>query len=207
MGALPARGPAIPVVSTLIEWDENIPIFDELMLISQRADTEMKQTLRRSQNSSQKEKIPQEIPEKVLQTMLQETPLQVSPPVPSGVPIENPGDIGGTAPPALYELQRVMFDLVAEPRTVEAVVADNTYDDISPIAWVEGDARLSAVGRLDIYNSMYFNRILEAVGTTFRRCARWLGRRRFRHWFRGYIAKHPRPARLCVLWVKSFRCT
>src|SRR5204863_5350411 len=68
--------------------------------------------------------------------------------------------VGRADGPRLGELQRRFFELVTAPRSVAEELAARRLPPEHVEAFVSGDARASAVERLDVYANMYFFRIL-----------------------------------------------
>ena len=65
--------------------------------------------------------------------------------------------------PALAELQRRFFELVTGPQRIAEELARRGIPEPELAALIAGDARASAVERLDVYANMYFFRILEVA--------------------------------------------
>src|SRR4029079_11977422 len=57
--------------------------------------------------------------------------------------------------------------------------------------WAHGDARRSAVGRLDIYSNMYFFRLLEILQGDHPALLAALGEERFHNLVTDYLQAHP----------------
>jgi hypothetical protein len=58
-------------------------------------------------------------------------------------------------------------------------------------AWIEGDARLDAVGRLNIYNNMYYFRLLDSLAEDFPMLQAVLGEDAFARLVTAYVETHP----------------
>ncbi|QYM80586.1 DNA-binding domain-containing protein [Horticoccus luteus] len=95
----------------------------------------------------------------------------------------------------LHSLQRVMFAAVSRPLSAQ---------DRAQRRWVDGRAthavvktfardtgRLSALDRIEIYNRMYWFRLLDSLGEDFPGLRMHLGEARFLRLARAYIATHP----------------
>ena len=93
-------------------------------------------------------------------------------------------------PPAemlLGEIQRRIRHLIAAPSGVAPALADAGDPEGRDLeGLVRGDARLSAVGRLEIYANAYFYRILEGLREDFPTLARALGEA----WFNDLVAAY-----------------
>jgi Putative DNA-binding domain len=94
-------------------------------------------------------------------------------------------------PAALAALQRQFFALVAAREEVPEALVRLGLDARVVEAMVAGDARLDAIGRVGIYNDMYFFRLLGVIADDFPALARVLGRRDFRALIADYLEAFP----------------
>ena len=90
----------------------------------------------------------------------------------------------------LRSLQRAFWSALTAPRGAESALAEGAQD-----AWLEGmvqgDARASARGRLDVYANMYFHRLHDNLALDFPRLAAVLGARGFHRLITAYLGAHP----------------
>jgi hypothetical protein len=92
----------------------------------------------------------------------------------------------------LAELEARFHALVTAPDSVAATLAArgaSAAGDVHEL--VVGNARLSAVGRLEIYANMYFFRIRDVLRDELPRTATVLGERAFHDLIVDYLAAHP----------------
>ncbi|MCG5052659.1 MAG: putative DNA-binding domain-containing protein [Myxococcales bacterium] len=97
-------------------------------------------------------------------------------------------------PPALplSALQRRLFGLITARGTVAEALDAAPYPPRYLTDHVVGDERLDAIGRLDIYNGMYFFRLLEDVlQADYPAVRAWLGDEGFTVAAAAYIEAHP----------------
>jgi hypothetical protein len=95
----------------------------------------------------------------------------------------------------LAETQRLFWQLVSAPEGVRAALATPGAEGARLRAAVEatiaGDARLSAVERLDIYAEMYFYRLRDCLAEDFRAVHAVIGPARFHNLVTDYLLVHP----------------
>jgi hypothetical protein len=93
--------------------------------------------------------------------------------------------------PALAELQRRFFELVTAR---EGVAKELELRGLSPetlAAIIAGDARATAVDRLDVYANMYFFRILDVLRSDYPKLLAVLGDGAFHNLATEYLQAHP----------------
>jgi hypothetical protein len=93
--------------------------------------------------------------------------------------------------PALAELQRRFFELVTGAESVAKElaargIAERELDDV-----IAGDARASAVERLDVYANMYFFRILDVLRADYPKLVAVVGDDSFHDLATDYLLAHP----------------
>jgi len=93
--------------------------------------------------------------------------------------------------PSLAEAQERFFQLITAPEGVAKALRDRgmTAGDLD--ALVVGDARASAVERLDVYANMYFFRIRDVLAEYFPTLAAALGPAGFHDLVTDYLLAHP----------------
>jgi hypothetical protein len=94
--------------------------------------------------------------------------------------------------PGLGELQRLLYRLITAPSGVEEGLAGES--NMSPRgleAIIKGDTRISAMERVEIYASMYFYRLLDAIKEDFPATLAVLGEMHFHNLITGYLAEYP----------------
>jgi hypothetical protein len=94
-------------------------------------------------------------------------------------------------PPTLAELQRRFFELVTGPEGVGQELAKRGVPERALDLIIAGDARASAVERLDVYANMYFFRILDVLRADFPKLAVVLGDAAFHDLATAYLQAHP----------------
>jgi hypothetical protein len=98
-------------------------------------------------------------------------------------------------PLSLSDLQSRLFGLITARATVPEELEARGLEPAFVTDHLKGDGRLDAVGRLDIYNSMFFFRILEDVlEADYPTVKGVLGEEEFKHLAADYIAACP-PAK------------
>lgn len=95
------------------------------------------------------------------------------------------------APASLRALQDQFHRLVTAPESVEATLVLRGETAASLDGFVRGDARLSAVARLDVYANMYFFRILDVLRDAYPKVVAALGDDRFHNLVTAYLAACP----------------
>ena len=93
--------------------------------------------------------------------------------------------------PTLAELQRRFFELVTGPEGVARELARRDVPERELEAIIVGDARASAVERLDVYANMYFFRILDVLRADTPKLAAALGDDAFHDLATDYLQAHP----------------
>ncbi len=93
--------------------------------------------------------------------------------------------------PALAELQRRFFELVTGPQGIAQELARRGIPEPELAAIIAGDARASAVERLDVYANMYFFRILEVLRADYPKLAAVVGAETFHDLATDYLQAHP----------------
>jgi hypothetical protein len=97
--------------------------------------------------------------------------------------------------PSLRVLQERLFALLTAPAGVRSGLAALGLDERAVDDVIEGDARRSAIGRLDIYANMYFFRIRDALRADFPKLAALLGADVFHNLCTDYLwacpSEHP----------------
>ncbi len=94
-------------------------------------------------------------------------------------------------PPGLRELQERFHALVTAPAGVAAALPQLGIGIAEVEELVQGDARLDAVGRLDVYANMYFYRLLDALNGDFPKLAALLGEDGFWNLITDYLVACP----------------
>src|SRR5689334_13525809 len=96
--------------------------------------------------------------------------------------------------PNLAQTQELFWRLIRAPEGVEAAVAELGARAELPLgleAWIQGDERLGAVARLDVYANMYFCRLLECLAEDFPALHAMIGHESFHRLAADYLAAHP----------------
>lgn len=95
------------------------------------------------------------------------------------------------SPISLRPLERRLFALIRAPEGVEAGLSAQglSAEDLARV--IEGDDRLSAVGRVAIYADMYFWRLLDVLRGAFPLLLRALGDEAFSALAADYLDAHP----------------
>ncbi|HVZ71171.1 MAG TPA: DNA-binding domain-containing protein [Polyangia bacterium] len=93
--------------------------------------------------------------------------------------------------PSLAELQRRFFELVTGRESVAKELAARGLPEAHVSAIIAGDARASAVERLDVYANMYFFRILEVLRSDYPKLVAVVGDEAFHNLATEYLAAHP----------------
>jgi len=97
--------------------------------------------------------------------------------------------------PSLENLQALLYRLITAPEGVAAGLAaerasgQTTRDDLNQL--IEGDDRLSAAERLEIYANAYFFRILDCLKEDFPATLATLGADNFHNLVTGYLIEYP----------------
>jgi hypothetical protein len=98
-------------------------------------------------------------------------------------------------PPTLAETQRLFWTLVSAPEGVDATIARPDAEAArlraALDAQIEGDDRLSAIERLDIYANMYFYRLRDCLAEDFPVLQAVVGEVRFHNLITDYLLAHP----------------
>ena len=93
--------------------------------------------------------------------------------------------------PALAELQRRFFELVTAPEGIAKELAVRGIPEAEVAALIAGDARASAVERLDVYANMYFFRILDVLRADYPKVLAVVGDAAFHDLATDYLQAHP----------------
>jgi len=93
--------------------------------------------------------------------------------------------------PSLAELQRRFFELVTGAEGIARELAARGIPERALDAIIAGDARASAVERLDVYANMYFFRILDVLRADYPKLVAMLGDGAFHDLATGYLQAHP----------------
>jgi hypothetical protein len=91
----------------------------------------------------------------------------------------------------LAELQARFYELVTAPEGVARTLAVRGQSAATVEEMVAGDARLSAVDRLDVYANMYFFRLLEVLGDDYPKLAAAVGDAAFHNLVTDYLIACP----------------
>jgi hypothetical protein len=94
-------------------------------------------------------------------------------------------------PPSLAELQRCFFELTTGAESVAKELAARGIPEAELASIVAGDARASAVERLDVYANMYFFRILDVLRADYPKLVAVLGDGAFHDLATDYLQAHP----------------
>jgi uncharacterized protein (UPF0276 family) len=164
-------------VSTLIEWDDHIPAFAELVAESERA-------------RAIGDEVKAVSPRRPVGT---EQPSQASR-GPTADKRANglEGELrSGNNAPTLRELEQRLYHLIVAPEGVTAGLVELGLeaDDLS--REIVADVRLSAVERLDIYANMYFFRLEDILRDEYPKLAAVLGAAGFHDLMVEYLARFP----------------
>ena len=92
--------------------------------------------------------------------------------------------------PSLREVQRRLFALFRGPDGVEAAMETVGLSEPELCRMVDGDARLSALGRVGIYADMYFLRLRDVLRDTFPKLAIAMGEDGFSALVTDYLEAH-----------------
>ncbi len=99
------------------------------------------------------------------------------------------------SPPDLRAAQRLFHDLIRAPEGVvpgaRDLVAEGRLESEDLAFLIRGDDRLGASQRLDIYASMYFYRLRDALAEDFPKVVAALGGARFHNLITDYLIEHP----------------
>jgi len=93
--------------------------------------------------------------------------------------------------PALAELQRRFFELVTGPQGIAQELVRRAIPERELGAVIAGDARGSAVERLDVYANMYFFRILDVLRADYPKLVAVVGAETFHDLATDYLQAHP----------------
>jgi hypothetical protein len=97
--------------------------------------------------------------------------------------------------PDLRESQEIFWDLVAAPEGVKPGLAELVRagrverEDLSFL--IEGDERLNAAERLDIYANMYFFRLRDCLAEDYPKVSKIVGGAAFHNLVTDYLLRHP----------------
>jgi hypothetical protein len=91
----------------------------------------------------------------------------------------------------LKDLQNLLYRLITAPSGVaEGLGAEHTLPEGWLAALVEGDERLSAQARVDVYADMYFYRLLEVLKEDYPATLAVLGEANFHNLITAYLIRH-----------------
>ena len=93
--------------------------------------------------------------------------------------------------PALAELQQRFYELVTAPEGIAKELAARGLPEGALGAIIAGDARASAVERLDVYANMYFFRILDVLRSDYPKVLAVVGDGEFHDLATDYLQAHP----------------
>jgi hypothetical protein len=94
----------------------------------------------------------------------------------------------------LEDLQNLLYRLITAPSGVaEGLGAEHTLPEGGLAALVDGDERLSAAARVDVYADMYFYRLLEVLKEDYPATLAVLGEANFHNLITAYLIRH-RPS-------------
>jgi hypothetical protein len=93
--------------------------------------------------------------------------------------------------PTLAELQRRFFELVTGPEDVAKELVTRGLSEGAVADIIAGDARASAVERLDVYANMYFFRILDVLRADYPKLLAVVGDDAFHDLATDYLQAHP----------------
>lgn len=109
-----------------------------------------------------------------------------------------------TAAVPLRRVQDAFWDLIAAPEGVRqgltALEAEGVLAPSDVEAWFLGDERADALSRLDIYASMYFYRLKDALAEDFPNLVAHLGQDRWHDLVTDFVLAHP-STRPSLRWV------
>lgn len=109
-----------------------------------------------------------------------------------------------TSPVPLRRVQGAFWDLIAAPEGVRpgltALEAQGALAPSDVEAWFLGDERADALSRLDIYASMYFYRLKDALAEDFPHLVAHLGHDRWHDLVTDFLLAHP-STRPSLRWV------
>ncbi len=109
-----------------------------------------------------------------------------------------------TAPVPLRRVQEAFWDLIAAPEGVRpgltSLEAEGALAPSDVEAWFLGDERADALSRLDIYASMYFYRLKDALAEDFPNLVAHLGHDRWHDLVTDFLLAHP-STRPSLRWV------
>src|SRR6476659_11474999 len=99
------------------------------------------------------------------------------------------------SPMNLEQLQRTVFDVVRQPLTEDERMREHTLDGRSTKAIAEEivkpNDRLTSVERLEIYNRVYWFRLLSALADDFPGLRAVIGQEKFDQVLLGYLTEMP----------------
>jgi hypothetical protein len=104
----------------------------------------------------------------------------------------------------LKHLQNLLYRLITAPSGVaEGLGAEHRLPEGGLAALVDGDERLSAEARVDVYSDMYFYRLLEVLKEDYPATLAVLGEANFHNLITAYLIEH-RPSEPSVRWAGKF---
>jgi hypothetical protein len=93
--------------------------------------------------------------------------------------------------PSLSQIQHLLRKLITAPEGVTTGLAGLTPAERRVAGCVRGDARLSAVERLDVYADMYFYRLRDSLREDFSALFAVIGEANFHNLITDYLINHP----------------
>ncbi len=103
---------------------------------------------------------------------------------------DQPAPTGATSP-ALADTEARLYELITAKQTVPEALRARGLPPEHVTAFVHGDAKMSAMARVDIYNGMYFLRLLDMVREDFPITEAALGAEVFRDLCADFLAALP----------------
>ncbi len=104
----------------------------------------------------------------------------------------------------LREIESLLYRLITAPSGVaEGLARERAQPSGRLGAIIRGDARLSAVERVDIYADAYFYRLLDAAREDFPATLKALGHNDFHNLITGYLIDYP-PTEPSILYAHRF---
>jgi uncharacterized protein (UPF0276 family) len=166
-------------VSSIVEWDEDLPTWERLAAEAGRARSDAQRVLGAPSGESP-------APLNGVCRVL---------PSPTGTPPATSTPPGGTTPERPHTLertQRLLFAALTWPEGVADFVragGEPTRTELLATCLAHGG--LGAIERLDIYANAYFYRLLGALREVYPRLGEQLGETRFHNLVTGYLLEHP----------------
>lgn len=159
-------------VPTLVEWDDHIPALEQLVAVARRADAI------------------------TAETMGDAAPRAAAFAGPAARARAAPGASAAPAPMRLAEAQSRLWTAITARESLPEALAARGLPASFLTELVAGDARADAVARADVYNAMYFLRVLDFVREDYPVLAHTLGEDAFRALCADFLQAHPSPSPL-----------